>query len=89
MEDETKNGSEFLVVVPFDTKKRLSCTIKQFPTLEKKSLESLSLIPFQILQYGVLDPIKDSVSKTLASEVGISLRTGRRSIGRMSSVLLN
>ena len=63
MEDETKNGAEFLVTVPFDTKKQLSCTIKQFPTLVKKSLESLSLIPEQILQYGALDPIKDSVSK--------------------------
>ena len=65
MGDETKNGAEFLVTVPFDTKKRLSCTIKQFPTLVKETLESLSLTPEQILQYGALDPIKDSVSKTL------------------------
>ena len=50
MEDETKNGAEFLVTVPFDTKKRLSCTIKQFPTLVKETLESLSLTPEQILQ---------------------------------------
>ena len=28
MGDETKNGAEFFVMVPFDTKKRLSCTIK-------------------------------------------------------------
>ena len=42
MEDERKNGAEFLVTVPFDTKKPLSCTIKQFPTLDKESLESLS-----------------------------------------------
>ena len=77
MEDETKNGAEFLVTVPFDTKKRLSCTIKQFPTLLKENLESLSLIPEQILQYGTLNPIKDSVSKTLASEIGKSLRTVR------------
>ena len=76
MEDETKNGAEFLVTVPFDTKKRLSCTIKQFPTLVKESLESLSLLPEQILQYGAFDPIKDSVSKTLASEIGKSFRTG-------------
>ena len=64
MENETKNSAEFLVTVPFDTKKLLSCTIKQFPTLFKESLESLSLIPEQILQSGVFDPIKDSVSKT-------------------------
>ena len=67
MEDESKNNAEFLVTVPFDTKKRLSWTIKQLPTLVKESLESLSLIPEQILQYGALDPIKDSVPKTLAS----------------------
>ena len=89
MEDETQNSEEFLVTVPFDTKKRLSCTIKQFPKLAKESLESLSLIPEQILQDGVLDPIKDSVSKTVASEVGKSLRTGRQSIGWMSSILLS
>ena len=77
MEDQTKNGAEFLVTVPFDTKKRLRCTIKQFPTLLKENLESLSLIPEQILQYGTLNPIKDSVSKTLASEIGKSLRTVR------------
>ena len=84
MKDETKNGAAFLVTVPFDTTKWLSCTIKQFPTLIKESLKSLSLIPEQILQYGELDPIKDSVSKTLASEVGKSFRTGRQSICRMS-----
>ena len=50
MEDETKNNSELLVRVPFDTKKRLSCTIKQFPKLVKETLESLSLTPEQILQ---------------------------------------
>ena len=50
MGDETKNGAEFLVTVPFDTKKRLSCTIKQFPTLVKETLESLSLTPEQISQ---------------------------------------
>ena len=50
MGDEIKNGAEFLVTVPFDTKKQLSCTIKQFPTLVKKTLESLSLTPEQILQ---------------------------------------
>ena len=50
MGDETKNGAEFLVTVPFDTKKRLSCTIKQFPTLVKETLEPLSLTPEQILQ---------------------------------------
>ena len=49
MGDETKNSAEFLVTVPFDTKKRLSCTIKQFPTLVKETLESLSLTPEQIL----------------------------------------
>ena len=65
MGDETKHGAEFLVTVSFDSKKRLSCTIKQFPTLVKETLESLSLTPEQILQYGALDPIKDSVSKTL------------------------
>ena len=52
-----------LVAVPFDTKKLLSCTIKQFPTLNKESLESLFLIPEQTLQYGALDLIKDSISK--------------------------
>ena len=86
MEDETKNGTEFLVTVPFDTKKRLSCTIKQFPTLVRQSFESLSLLPEQILQYGAFNPIKDSISKTLASELGKSFRTGRRSICRMFSV---
>ena len=40
MGDETKNGAEFLVTVPFDTKKQLSCAIKQFPTLVKETLES-------------------------------------------------
>ena len=89
MEDETKNGVEFLVTVPFNTKKQLSCTIKQLPTLVKETLESLSLTPEQILQQGALDPIKDSVSKPLASKVGKSLRTGKRSIGRISSVLLS
>ena len=91
MEEETKkkNSPESLVTVPFDKKKWLSCTIKQFPTLHKDSLESCSLIPEQILQYGVLDPIKDSVSRTLASEAGKSLRPGRQSIGRISSVLLS
>ena len=79
----------FLVTVPFDTKKPLSCNIKQFPRLVKKTFKSLFLVPEQKLQYGALDPIKDSVSKTLASEVGKSFRTGRRSIGRMSSVLLS
>ena len=69
MEHETKNSAEFLVTVSFDTKKWLSCTIKQFPTLVTESLESLSLIPEQILQHGALDPIKDSVSKTLASQI--------------------
>ena len=59
MGDEAKNGAEFLVTVPFDTKKRLSCTIKQFPTLVKETLEPLSLTPEQILQYGALDPIKN------------------------------
>ena len=48
MGDET--SAEFLVTVPFDKKKRLSCTIKQFPTLVKETLESLSLTPEQILQ---------------------------------------
>ena len=86
MEDETKNGTEFLVTVPFDTKKRLSCTIKQFPTLIRESFESLSLLPEQILQYGEFNPIKDS--KTLASEFGKSFRTGRRSICRIPSVKL-
>ena len=50
MGDETKNGTEFLVTVPFDTKKPLSCTIKQFPTLVKETLDSLSLTPEPILQ---------------------------------------
>ena len=36
MEDETTNGAEFLVTVPFDKKKRLSCAIKQSPTLVKE-----------------------------------------------------
>ena len=89
MEDETKNGTEFLVTVPFDTRKQLSCTMKQFPRLVKETFKSLSLTPEQILQQGAWDPIKDSVSKTLASEVGKSLRTGRQSIDRMSSVLLS
>ena len=40
MEDERKNGSEFLVTVPFDTKKWLSCTVNQFPTLAKESLRN-------------------------------------------------
>ena len=70
MEDETKNDAQFLLTAPFDMEKRLSWTIKQIPTLNKESLGSLSLIPQQILQYGALDPIKDSVSKTLESEVG-------------------
>ena len=73
MEEETKNGAEFLVTVPFNTKKQLGCTIKQF----NETFESLSLIPEQTLQYGVLDPIKHSLAKTLASEVGKPLRTGR------------
>ena len=68
-------SAEFLVTVPFNIKKRLSCTIKQFPKVDKENLEFLSLIPEQTLQYGVLDPIKDSGSKTLASEFGKSLRT--------------
>ena len=89
MGDETKNGVNFLVTVPFDTKKWLTCTIKQFPTLVKETLESLSLTPEQILEQGALHLIKDSASKTLAREVGKSLRTGRRSIGRMSYVLLS
>ena len=50
MGDETKNGAEFLATVPFDTKKRLSCTITQFPTLINETLESLSLTPEQTLQ---------------------------------------
>ena len=50
MGDETKNSAEFLVTVPFDTKKLLSCTIKQLSTLVKETLESLSLTPEQILQ---------------------------------------
>ena len=78
-----------LVIVPFDVKKWLSGTFKKFQTLDKKSLESLYLTPAQILPYGALDPIKDSVSKPLASEIGKSLRTGRRTIGRMSCVLLS
>ena len=32
---------------------------KQFPTLDKESLESLSLISEQTLKYGALDLIKD------------------------------
>ena len=43
MGDETKNGAEFLVTVPFDTKKRLSCTIKPFPTLVKETLDHFLL----------------------------------------------
>ena len=66
VEDETKNGAEFLVTVPFH-KKQLSCIIKQFPTLDKDSLESPSLIPEQTLQYGALNPIKNCVFKTLAT----------------------
>ena len=89
MEDETKNGAEFLVTVPLDTKKQLSCNIKKFPTLNKEGLESVSLIPEQILQYGALDPVKDSFFKTFASKVRKSLRTGRPSIRWMSSVLLS
>ena len=50
MGDETKNGAEFLVTIPFDTKKWLSCTIKQFPTLVKETFKSLSLTRQQILQ---------------------------------------
>ena len=42
MGDETKNGAEFLVTVLFETLKRLSCTVKQFPTLVKETLEPLS-----------------------------------------------
>ena len=33
-----------------------------------------------------MDPIKDSVSKTLASEVGKSLRTGRRSMDQHNTM---
>ena len=54
MEDETKSDSELLVRVPFDTKKLLSYTIKQFPKLVEESLESLSITPEQILQYGAI-----------------------------------
>ena len=67
VEDETKNGAEFLVIIRFNTKKWLSSTIKQFPTLDKENFESLSLIPDKILHYGALDPIKDSIPETLAS----------------------
>ena len=74
MEDESKNNVELLVIVPFDTNKELSCTTKQFPRLDKESLESISLIPEQTLQCEVLNPIKDSASKTLASGVGKFLR---------------
>ena len=49
MGDETKTGAESLVTVPFDTNKCLSCTIKQFPTFVKETLDSLSLTPEQIL----------------------------------------
>ena len=77
MEDETKNNSELLVRVPFDTKKRLSCTIKQFPKLVEESLESLSITPEQILQYRALDLIKKFCFKTLTGEVRKSLGTGR------------
>ena len=45
MEDKTKNSANFLLIAPFNTKKWLSCTITQFPTLNKESFESLSLIP--------------------------------------------
>ena len=83
MEDETKSAAEFLVTVPFHTKKWLVV-----PTLYKENLGSLSLVPEQTLQYGALDPIKDSISKTLASEVGKSLRTGKLIIGRIFSILL-
>ena len=44
MEDETKNTAEFLVTVPFDTKERLCCTVKKFPTLHNVRLELPSLI---------------------------------------------
>ena len=81
MQDETKNSAEFLVTV--------SCTIKQFSAVVKESLELFSLKAKQILQYGALNPIKDSVSKTLASKVGKSSRTEKQSIGRMFSVLLS
>ena len=87
MADETKNGAEFLVTVPFDTKKQLSCTIKQFPTLVKATLNSLSLTPEQILQSGALDLIKDSVSKTLASEVGKLMASVRDSTGEAFDVI--
>ena len=83
-----KKGEEFFVIVPLNTKKQISCIIKLFLTLDKESLESFSVIPEQILQYGVLDLIKDFVSNTLGREVGKSLRKGRQSICRMSSVLL-
>ena len=45
IEDKTKNSAKFLLMAPFDTKKWLSCTITQFPTLNKENFESLSLIP--------------------------------------------
>ena len=56
MGDETKNDAEFLVTVPFDTKKQLSCTIKQFSTIVKETLESLSLTPEQIIGIGSIGP---------------------------------
>ena len=39
MEDETKNGAGFLVPVPLDKKKELSCSVKKFQTLDKGMLE--------------------------------------------------
>ena len=39
MEDETKNGAGFLLPVPLDTKKELSCSVKKFQTLDKGRLE--------------------------------------------------
>ena len=53
MEDETKNGSELLVRVPSDTKKRLSYTIKQFSKLVEERLESLSITPEQIAIWSI------------------------------------
>ena len=49
MGDETKNGAEFLVTVPFDTKKQLSCTIKQFPTLVKEAVSINKVIAIESL----------------------------------------
>lgn len=89
MEIETRNDAELLITVPFNRKKQLICVVTQFQTLNKESLQSISLILEQGLQYGALHPIKGSTSKTLASEVGKSLRTGKQSIGMMSSVLLS